>query len=75
MGSLALVYVMNGLRTLQSFFKRQPFQYLGRISFSLYLVHNLVYDIERPRVMAMFEKPLRNWSYRHYDEGRREEAL
>ena len=38
-GSLCVIYGILRIRSIQSFFESRPLQFLGRISFSLYLIH------------------------------------
>ncbi|KAF9886752.1 hypothetical protein FE257_011129 [Aspergillus nanangensis] len=49
-GSVLLVYAIGKSSLLQRPFNSAPVQYLGRISFSLYLIHQAVYRIAREPV-------------------------
>ncbi|OQE89710.1 hypothetical protein PENNAL_c0013G03730 [Penicillium nalgiovense] len=50
-GSVLLVYAISELSLLQRLFNARPIQYLGKISFSLYLVHQSVYHLVRDPVI------------------------
>ncbi|CAG7936891.1 unnamed protein product [Penicillium nalgiovense] len=50
-GSVLLVYALSELSLLQRLFNARPIQYLGKISFSLYLVHQSVYHLVRDPVI------------------------
>ncbi|KAF5860616.1 hypothetical protein ETB97_001320 [Aspergillus alliaceus] len=52
-GAALLVYAINESRLLQRPFNTRPVQYLGKISFSLYLVHQAIYQ--------MWRNPLRDY--------------
>jgi peptidoglycan/LPS O-acetylase OafA/YrhL len=46
-----VVYAISELPLLQRLFNRRPIEYLGKISFSLYLVHQPVYHLVRDPVI------------------------
>lgn len=54
-GAALLVYAVSNSRTLQQPLNSHLIQYLGKISFSLYLVHQAMYHLLR--------EPVRNWIY------------
>ncbi|EED17173.1 conserved hypothetical protein [Talaromyces stipitatus ATCC 10500] len=54
-GASLLVYAVSNSRMLQKPLNTRFVQYLGKISFSLYLVHQAIYHLWRD--------PLRNWIY------------
>lgn len=43
--AIALIFVVENLRPVQFIFASRPLAYLGKISFSLYLVHGFVYTL------------------------------
>ncbi|KAI9934775.1 hypothetical protein ASPWEDRAFT_31136 [Aspergillus wentii DTO 134E9] len=49
-GSLMVVFAISGLKVLQRPLNSRPIQYLGRISFSLYLVHQSIFHLWRDPV-------------------------
>ncbi|KAE8349833.1 acyltransferase 3 [Aspergillus coremiiformis] len=49
-GAAAMVYAIGESRLLQRPFLTRPVQYLGKISFSLYLVHQAIYHLWRDPV-------------------------
>lgn len=54
-GAALLVYAVSNSRRLQQPLNSRFIQYLGKISFSMYLVHQAMYHL--------FREPVRNWIY------------
>ncbi|KAL4894853.1 acyltransferase 3 [Aspergillus ambiguus] len=63
MGSFMLVYAISKSEFLQSPLDSKIVQYLGKISFSLYLVHQSVYHLGREPLLKFFWLVLRQEPY------------
>ncbi|GES58185.1 hypothetical protein ATEIFO6365_0004033600 [Aspergillus terreus] len=63
MGSFMLVYAISKSALLQRPLTSDVVQYLGKISFSLYLVHQTVYHLGRDPMLKLFWLVLRGEAY------------
>ncbi|KAF2724898.1 hypothetical protein K431DRAFT_281375 [Polychaeton citri CBS 116435] len=69
MGSVMLIAAIQELEAVKSVLNASPLQFLGRISFSIYLVHMTVLHILRQRILDMLCLMLRGqdyWQSKHY---------